>query len=365
MDVSLHPLLALYERARAEESPLVLATVVATLGSTYRKAGAQMLITADGQYAGLLSGGCLENDLVEHAKPVFETGSPKLVKYDNSGEDDLLWGLGAGCDGGMDVWLVRLDPAASWTPFSVLASCFDRREAVTYGLVLASSIPELPAGASVWSAGGVTKPAGLASPVEEWIDRQLQTSGSAADTRIVQLDEPCVQLFVSRVEPPRELLLVGGGPDALPVVEFAAALGWRVTVADHRPAYAAAAKFPKARRMLLAAPKELSRHVELASFDAAVIMSHHFATDLAALSTLVESHIPYVGLLGPALRRKQLFADLGPTAAATYGARLHAPVGLDLGGRDPASIALAIVAEIQAFFHGKGRAITPRQAPVA
>lgn len=365
MDVSLHPLLPLYAWARAEESPLVLATVVATRGSTYRKAGAQMLIAPDGQYAGLLSGGCLENDLVEHAMRVFETGTPKLVQYDNSGDDDLLWGPGAGCDGGMDVWLVRLDPAASWAPFGVLASCFDQRLAVTYGLVLASSIPELAAGTSVWSAGDVTKPAGLASPVEEWIDRQLQTSDSAADTRIVQLDEPRVHLFVSRIVPPRELLLVGGGPDALPVVEFAAALGWRVTVADHRPAYAALAKFPRARRVVLAVPKELSRHVELASFDAAVIMSHHFATDLAALSTLVESPIPYVGLLGPALRRKQLLAELGPTAAAIYGARLHAPVGLDLGGRDPASIALAIVAEIQAFFHGKGRAIPPRQATVA
>lgn len=365
MDVSLHPLLPLYAQARANESPLVLATVVATRGSTYRKAGAQMLIAADGQYAGLLSGGCLEHDLVEHAQPVFQTGQPKLVQYDNSGDDDQLWGLGTGCDGGMDVWLVRLDPASSWAPFGVLASGFDQRRAVTYALVLASSIPELPAGAWVGSAGDGITPAGLPPPLGQWIERQLQGSAPSVATRIVQLDEPRVQLFVSRVEPPREVLLVGGGPDALPVVEFAAALGWRVTVADHRPAYAAAAKFPQARRMVLAAPKELARHVDLASFDAAVIMSHHFATDLAALSTLADSPIPYVGLLGPALRRKQLLADLGLTAAAVYGERLHAPVGLDLGGRDPASIALAIVAEIQAFFHGKGRAIPPRRAPVA
>ena len=80
---------------------------------------------------------------------------------------------------------------------------------------------------------------------------------------------------------------------------------------------------------------------------------------------MAASPIPYVGLLGPAARRKQLLADLGPEAAARYGERLHAPVGLDLGGRDPASIALAIVAEIQAFIHGKGRAIPPRQSPVA
>jgi xanthine dehydrogenase accessory factor len=363
VDVSLHALLPLYARARAEEAPLVLATVVATRGSTYRKAGAQMLIAADGQYAGLLSGGCLESDLTEHARGVFETGKPKLVQYDNSGDDDQLWGLGAGCDGGMDVWLVRLDATTGWAPFGVLASGFDQRLPVTYGLVLASSVPELPRGASIWSAGDGVTGTGVPLPLASWIDRQLQVSAPSSATRIVDLDAPRAQVFVSSVEPPREVLLVGGGPDALPMVEFAAALGWRVTVADHRPAYATAAKFPKARRMVLAAPQELSRHVELASFDAAVIMSHHFATDLAALSTLADSPIAYVGLLGPAPRRQQLLLDLGPQAAASYGARLHAPVGLDLGGRDPASIALAIVAEIQAFFHG--RPTRPRQASIA
>ena len=114
----MHQLLPMFERARSERAPLVLATVVATRGSTYRKAGAQMLIGAGGRYEGILSGGCLEGDLAAHAASVLETGAPKLVRYDNGGDDDLLWGLGAGCEGGMDVWLVRLDPAANWEPFA-------------------------------------------------------------------------------------------------------------------------------------------------------------------------------------------------------------------------------------------------------
>jgi xanthine dehydrogenase accessory factor len=170
-------------------------------------------------------------------------------------------------------------------------------------------------------------------------------------------------MFVTPVALPRELLLVGGGPDALPVVEFAATLGWRVTVADHRPAYAEAARFPRARRVALTTPAELARQLDLAAFDAAVIMSHHLATDLAALRMLATSSIPYVGLLGPASRRKRLLTDLGASAAAMFGARLHAPVGLDLGGRDPASIALAIVAEIQSVFHGKNDAAFSRPGP--
>jgi CTP:molybdopterin cytidylyltransferase MocA len=130
-------------------------------------------------------------------------------------------------------------------------------------------------------------------------------------------------------------------------------LGWRMTVADHRPAYADKTRFPRARRVLLATPGQLGQQLDLANFDAAVVMSHHIATDLAALEVLAATPIPYVGLLGPASRRKRLLADLGTATAARFGARLHAPVGLELGGRDPASIALAITAEIQAHLHGR------------
>jgi molybdenum cofactor cytidylyltransferase len=162
-----------------------------------------------------------------------------------------------------------------------------------------------------------------------------------------------LRLFLANTAIPRDVLLVGGGPDALPVVEIGATLGWRVTVADHRPAYADPARFPRARRVLLATPGQLGQHVDLAHFDAAVVMSHHLATDLAALGVMAATAIPYVGLLGPASRRRRLLADLGTATAAKFGARLHAPVGLELGGRDPASIALAIIAEIQAYLHGR------------
>ncbi len=344
----------MYERARAEGAPLVLATVVATRGSTYRKAGAQMLIGPGGRYEGMLSGGCLEGDLAAHAASVLETGTPKMVRYDNGGDDDLLWGLGAGCEGGMDVWLVRLDPAADWEPFATLTRCFEQRERARYALVLDSEAPVLPVGTTLWVAGGLAPPAGLPEQLAAWLAAEAGDNMRSASTGIVEFGSPRLRLFVASAAVPRELLLIGGGPDALPVVEFGATLGWRVTVADHRPAYADPARFPRARRVLLTTPVELAQHVDLARFDAAVVMSHHIATDLAALAALATMSIRYVGLLGPASRRKRLLADLGTATAAKFGARLHAPVGLELGGRDPASIALAIIAEIQAHLHGKG-----------
>src|SRR4249919_2651810 len=105
--MSLHRLLPLYDRARLTNEPLVLATVVRTSGSTYAKPGAQMLIASDGEYAGLLSGGCLEGDLREHARLVAGTGAARIVSYDMRSQDDTLFGLGAGCEGAMDILLTR------------------------------------------------------------------------------------------------------------------------------------------------------------------------------------------------------------------------------------------------------------------
>ncbi len=306
MDGSLHQLLPMYERARAEQDPLVLATVIATRGSTYRKAGAQMLIGPGGRYEGILSGGCLEGDLAAHAASVLHTGTPKMVRYDNRGDDDLLWGLGAGCEGGMDVWLVRLDPAANWEPFATLSRCFEQRERAMYAFVLDSAAPAPPVGTTLWIAGGPAPPAGLPEQLTTWLAAQARGAPGAATCGIVEFDSPRVRLFLDSVAVPRELLLIGGGPDALPVVEFGAALGWRVTVADHRPAYADTVRFPRARRVLLSTPAELAQHVDLTRFDAAVVMSHHIATDLAALEALAATPIPYVGLLGPASRRQRL-----------------------------------------------------------
>src|SRR3954453_9777466 len=106
-----------FDQAVRRGQPLVLATVVATIGSTYRKAGAQLLATADGDAAGLLSGGCLEADLMDHARSVFDTGDAKFVEYDARGSDDLIWGIGLGCEGAMKILLSRLDPSNDYQPY--------------------------------------------------------------------------------------------------------------------------------------------------------------------------------------------------------------------------------------------------------
>ena len=224
-----------------------------------------------------------------------------------------------------------LDPA-QLEPLATLSRCFRAAHTRRLAFVLDSAVAALPVGPTLWLAGGPAPPAGLPEQLTAWLAAQAGDDTRPVTTGIVEFGSPRVRLFVGSASVPRELLLIGGGPDALPVVEFGATLGWRVTVADHRPAYADPARFPRARRVLLATPVELAQHVDLARFDAAVIMSHHIATDLAALAALAATPIPYVGLLGPASRRQLLLQDLGTATAAKFGARLHAPVGLELAG---------------------------------
>lgn len=146
--------------------------------------------------------------------------------------------------------------------------------------------------------------------------------------------------------PPLRLLVLGAGLDAEPVVRMAGELGWRVTVCDHRPAYLESGDFSAAEQVLCQPAAELAATVELAGFDAAVIMSHHLASDRAYLAQLAETDLPYIGLLGPAARRERLLGDLGARATRLAG-RVFGPAGLDLGGRGPAPIALAIIAQVQ------------------
>lgn len=320
MDVSLPSLEPLFERARSCGEPLVLATVIETAGSTYRKAGALLLIDSHGEYAGLVSGGCLEGDLAMRAGAVRASGDPQIVGYDMRGPDDQLWGLGAGCEGAMQLLLQRVSATEDWQP---LAWMFER-----------------------WRNGRT----GVYALVIEPGDSGRRRGECLFDPPAEALREPPgMRLFVGQIPLRRRLLLLGAGPDARPVCELAAFMGWQVTVCDHRGAYARAALFPRAACVREQPVDELAAMLAPGSYSAAVVMSHHLDSDRRYLRQLAECDIPYVGLLGPAHRRERLLQDLGHDAGRLRG-RLRAPVGLDLGGRSPEAIALAIVAELQAFF---------------
>jgi len=346
---------------------MALGILVHTAGSTYRKPGAMLLIAAQGEYAGLISGGCLEGDLAERARAVIATGQPCLVTYDLRNADDLVWGLGLGCEGAMRILLLRVGPGEEWQPLAHLSEALLAHRRTAVGVVTESSdarppvgavlLPEAPAAAGAGLAR--TLPADAAAALlEPRVLAALAEAPGAGQVRWLQAEGRWKLLLLPLFLPPRVLLL-GAGPDAAPIVDFAVRLHWRVTLADHRPAYAVPARFAGAERVLLTRPEDIARAIDLPDFTAAVVMSHHLPSDLAYLRALSASPLQYIGLLGPPARREKLLSELGPEAAQLRP-RLRAPVGLNLGGRAPEDIALAIVAEIHSFVHAMPQ---PRSAP--
>jgi xanthine/CO dehydrogenase XdhC/CoxF family maturation factor len=326
------PLLPLFERERAAGRGMALAINLQTAGSTYSKAGALLLIAENGDYAGLLSGGCLEGDLRERAGRVIAEGVVERVRYDMRGPEDLLWGMGSGCEGAMDVFMLRVSAANDWQPMDWLASAQREHRRVGIGIVIETTDGQ--------------RSQGSARRIESLPVAETQADGQREHEWI----------FWPALSP--RLLLLGAGADAQPVVRFAIELGWRVVLNDHRPTYADSARFPGAGAVISARPADL--HTGLAAlglqvddFDAVVVMSHHLDSDADYLRALATTSIAYIGLLGPAPRRERLHAMVGERVATALGARLRSPVGLDLGGRSPAAIALAIVAEIHAFLNDR------------
>ncbi len=320
---------------------MVLALVTKAAGSTYAKPGAMMLIADQGAYQGLLSGGCLEGDLMSRAEPVFANGASTSVIYDmRDQEEDQLWGLGLGCGGMMEIRLIALDPAADHFPLGAIDRAVTEHHAGSFGIMVnAEHAAGLVATSEAVHGAGLTEDQRgvLESLLDEVTTPKLAPSSIG-------------EVFVAPLPLPAKLLILGAGPDALPVVQLAQAQGWQVQVADHRPAYDEQFVAAGGPAVKIIQADQLASAFDLDDFDAAVVMSHHLNTDRQYLRCLADADIPYVGSLGPPDRRDQLLNDLKADLGDNLNrltSRLYAPIGLDIGARGPEGIALSICAEIQ------------------
>ena len=333
--------------ARAES--VVLATVVRTEGSTYRRAGARMVLRRDGTMLGAVSGGCLEADLAARVADLLDARLPRLVTYDNRSDEELVWGLGLGCNGRVDILLEPLGGEELARAARVHAWCRD----VSAPVVLATVIAAEPgSGARIGDRLAVSESSGeLAFGLENGPaarDLVADAWDALADRRSSVRSYGLVEVVHEIVMPPIALLVCGAGMDAVPLVRLATGLGWRVTVVDHRPGYVRADRFHGAIVRLVADddPSDAT-----AAADAAVVMAHHYERDRERVRALLAAGVPYVGVLGPRRRTVRMIEELGITEEDA--ARLYAPVGLDIGAETPDEIALAIVAEIQGVRSGR------------
>src|SRR5262249_25549313 len=183
---------------------------VDTGGSTYRKPGAVMLIASNGESAGLLSGGCLEGDLGEYARVVIDTGKPRLVTYDMRGGDDLIWGLGLGCEGAMHILLIRVGPDNDWQPMSQFSRCLAAHRRCGVGIVVESERAAWPVGATILE-GAAAHPgatSGRGAQVLAGVAAALDEASRTGRTGWFESAAPRLRVFALSLSlPPRLLLL--------------------------------------------------------------------------------------------------------------------------------------------------------------
>lgn len=289
---------------REREMPMALATLVKTRGSTYRKPGARLLVSHDGVTTGVLSGGCLEEEIARHGLEVMAASRPRVVNFDTR----KLYG----CEGNLEIFIERIEPAGATGNFLT-----DVSRKIANREICRSRI--------------------------HYSDPKGRSEMLADKALVVEREG----FFVETITLPVRLLLFGSGPEIGPMRFFAAGMGWIVECHEH--------------------PDQLPLDFIADSQTAAVVMTHNFGRDSASLDRLLPLGLPYVGLLGPKRRqaeilaRLQEFRELDPEWLESF----HSPAGLDIGSEAPEEIALSIIGEVAAALSKReGGFLRNRLAPI-
>ncbi|MDV6374201.1 XdhC family protein [Deinococcus arenicola] len=327
--------------ARGQRS--AIATVVGVQGSAYRREGTRMLVLDDGTQVCMLSGGCLEAEVVEVALEVIRTGTPTVTHYDLS--EDATWGLGIGCGGSVDVRVERVDRDAP-----VMGAWLS---ALEKGELAALAMPLKGEGRLLITLDGVKGDLSPA-PLRDFAIQAARERLKQLEPRAVTLAAPDgTPVFIDISTPPPVLVLYGAGHDAMPLARGAHDLGYEVHVIDPRGAYLTPGRFPGAILHDLA-PEELGQFTPPPRANL-LIMNHHLDRDRICLHHALNSGAAYVGVLGPLSRAQGLLDELEAedvTFTDAERSRLRAPVGLRLGAEAPEEVALSILAELMAWRRG-------------
>jgi xanthine dehydrogenase accessory factor len=344
------------------EADAVLATIIDVAGSAYRRPGAKMLIEGDGDGgAGSLTAGCLEDEVRGLASDVIDAGQPRIETYDLIGDGDV-WGLGMGCNG---VITVLLEPLGE-TYRPVVRRVSNGEDC---GVVTVTD-GDRPLG----ERGFYDPAAGFSGDLPEWVCEELRAPTATlleegkTETVTIETDNGTVEVFIDGIEAPSNLVVVGSGPDVNPVVELAKRVDFRVTVVTFRGALSSGDNFPAADAVRATSPVDIRDDIDFDSDTHVVVMTHNFLDDRLAVEELVETPVPYIGLMGPRERFEEMladFADEGVSITEDETSRIYTPIGLDLGGDSPHQIAYSIVAEVLSVANERTpQHLSEREAPI-
>ncbi len=359
-------ILRAYDQLDLSKQRAALATVVQVAGSSYRRTGARMLIMEDGRWVGGISGGCLEGDTLRKAKRAMLQQRASLVRYDTREDDAHQIGIGLGCNGLIDVLIVPLEVGGTNNPIDILRTCVHNRQTNIVLTVVQSENSRLTAGTTFKYESAekmelYIENGGLANLILKDIVTVQQHQKSV--TKVYAIDAARWMFFIEVLPPVLHLVIYGGNYDIYPLVSLAKSIGWKVTVVAN-PNKLDKSIFGQADAIV---PKKTGT-VPFDDYSAAVLMAHDYATDKQHFLNIVPLNVPYIGMLGPLSRSQKLFGEAQKEGLvldeAAYG-RIHAPIGLDTGATSPEEIAVAILAEIRAFFAKRqGGFLKYRRVPI-
>jgi xanthine dehydrogenase accessory factor len=326
-----------------DDKPCVLATVIDVQGSSYRRPGTRMLLTLDGSSWGMISGGCLEHDVMDHARRALQSGQACTVRYDSTSEDDIVFGTGLGCNGIIDVFIEPVTREFRRLFVRAIEYCNKTREQGGIATLLNGGV-----GITSWQHAFLTRGGNWISGGSLIQDLNSIFIGANGQSFTAELRDG--RVFVQPLLPPIHLVIFGGWLDIVPLIRIGKEVGFHVTVVDALCRDSSHVLFHEADSILLCSPEEAVSRLKFNHRTAVMLMAHHFERDQEALGTMLNANPFYIGMLGPKRRQERILAAPSVDNVVIsdgFARNLYGPAGLDLGGTSPETIALAIVAEIQ------------------
>ena len=358
-----------YDAAMQAGKKSALATVVHLNGSSYRRPGARMLVTDEGELTGTISGGCLEGDALRKAMMVLSQQKSKLVTYDTNDEDDATIGIQLGCEGVIQVLFEPINASNPDNPIQLLRKAVAiRQKAVLVTLFsLEDKRNEQPGTCLLMEENGNISGAIPYPELQKSIMEDINTVMhlQASSFKNYTGENFSFTTFIEFLQPPVSLVIIGAGNDALPMMQIADTIGWDVRVIDGRSTHAKPERFASACQVLVSKPEKVLEHITIDQQTAFVLMTHNYNYDLAMLKALVFQNVTYIGLLGPKKKLDKMIDEMrdeGFHIDEDQLKKIYGPVGLEIGAETAEEIALSIIAEIKAVLAGKpGRSLREKQ----
>ncbi|WP_293295094.1 XdhC/CoxI family protein [Allomuricauda sp.] len=361
-----------YQELRLQEIRCILATVVHVEGSSYRRAGARMLVDEYGNITGAISGGCLEGDALRKALFTLDQQENKLVTYDTSDEDDAVIGAQLGCNGIIQVLFEPINYTDRHNPCELLRTVAEQEVPMAVSVVFNLDKSQQQLGTSLvadenQAVSGQQLPDDLQQAL--LVKSREVINENASCFAELTTEEKTHFVFIQIHQPPVKLILVGAGNDAQILAQQADLLGWKVTVIDGRPTHANKERFMGTCQVIVAKPEQTLQNIGIDERTCFVLMSHNYNYDLSVLKLLLGNPvIPYIGILGPLKKYERMLnelADEGIEVSKKDLSKIHAPVGLEIGAETPAEIGLSVLAEIQSVLTNKeARPLKQKTEPI-